>query len=216
MYLLTRHVVQVSYSHLYIKHDVPVLQTIVGAHLEHVSLLRLPVERLGEAELAGGRMQFKLALRLIVVRGLAAIAGTMMIRHQSISQSTDGIRIMGLENRDDGIGRRLFGDIKFPRAWAPRWCHVVLVQHRHAYLPQEKGMTIRSGSLGVIGHSGRIGSNRIESSMTRRYRRHCQMERNVRETLPWESLVVSIKTVWVAPRKIDYLGYRKNSQFLYN
>lgn len=168
MYLLTRHVTQVSRYHLYMKHDVPVLQAVVGAHLEHVSLLRLPVEGLGEAQLAGGRMQLKLAQRPVVVRGFAAIAGTTMIRHQSVSQSTDGIRIVGLEHRDDGIGRRLLGDLEFPRARAPRRCHVVLVQHRHAYLPQEKGMTIRSGSL--RGHrsfrSDRIRPDWVISSST--------------------------------------------------
>lgn len=129
------------------KHDVPVLQTVVGAHLQHVSLLRLPVKGLSEAQLAGGRMQFKLTLRPIVVRRYAAIAGSMIIRYQSVSQSTDGVRIVGLEHRDDGIERRLLGDLEIPRARAPRRCHVVLVQHRHAYL-QEKSMTIRSGSPG--------------------------------------------------------------------
>lgn len=120
------------------KHDVPVLLAVVGAHLEHVSLLRLPIEGLGEAQLAGGRMQFKLVLRPVVARGFVAIARPMMIRHQDVSQSTDGVRIVGLEYRDDGIGRRLLGDLEFPRARAPRRCHVVLVQHRHAYLPQKK------------------------------------------------------------------------------
>lgn len=49
MYFLTRHVAQVAHSHLYVKRDVPMLHAVVGAHLEHVSLLRLPVEGLGQA-----------------------------------------------------------------------------------------------------------------------------------------------------------------------
>lgn len=125
--------------HLYVKYNISVLQAIVSAYFQHIFLLGLPVESLGEAQLAGNRMEFKwnLRCRLVAGRMFASVndgTGMMIEWYQGIGQSTNGIRIEGFEHRNDGVGWRILGDLEFPWTLAPCRCHVVLIEHRHAHL----------------------------------------------------------------------------------
>lgn len=160
-------------------------------------------------------MHFKWTVRPIVIRrlGIVGIVG-MVIRHQGVSQSTDGIRVLGLEHRDDGIERRLLGDLEFPRAWTPRRCHIVLVQHRHAYLPQEK--KVWRLEMACRGHrsfqSDQIWPNWVINDSTVSTVLSDGEECSGNITLG-KSCVLDQNDLGRS-RKIDYLSHRKNSRSL--
>jgi hypothetical protein len=48
-------------------------------------------------------------------------------RHDAVLEAADGVRVLGLEQGDYGVGRRLLGDLEFPGARSPARRHIVLV-----------------------------------------------------------------------------------------